>query len=132
MRTLHFYGKNSTEPGTWDQVIGERLDFNANNMSGRRVNGARLSDCGELPYEYARELVSTDVDYIVFSWSTPIMWHDATTDKWRFPRVSYSQSTSRHQRVAEFAIKIWDGTKWNTPECFDDSGAPAEVPCGGR
>lgn len=132
MRTLSFYGKERTSRETWDQVIQARIEFNAGAMSAREYITAeswRL-DFGQLPREYAEEIKSEHVVYIVFSYQTPIMWFDSETGKWRFPRVTYSRTTSKHQSIAEYAIKFWDGEKWNIPDHFDDSGVPAEVPSG--
>lgn len=133
MRELKFYGKDQTSRETWDQVITQRIPFNAGNMSGlAEAPAKRHGVYGQLPAEYAKELDNSSVDYVVYSWQTPIMWHDSATDKWRFPRVTYSQSTSRHQSHAEYSIKIWDGERWNTPSNFDDSGPRMSIPCGGR
>lgn len=121
MRELKFYGQNRTSRGTWDQVIAGLIEFNAGSMSGRQIHD-RVRNTGDLPHEYAGELKSSIVDYIVYSYQTPIMWHDGVTGKWRFPRVSYSRTTHKHQQIAEYAIKVWDGDKWNTPDSFDDSG----------
>lgn len=131
MRNLRFYGKDRTSRDTWDQVIGGGIEFNAGAMSARSYAPAesRRLKFGQLPEEYAEEIRSGHVIYIVFSYQTPIMWFDSETGKWRFPRVTYSRTTSQHQSIAEYTIKTWDGEKWNTPECFDDSGVPAEVDC---
>lgn len=132
MKTLRFYGKERTSRETWDQVISARIEFNAGAMSAREFIPAesRRLDFGQLPAEYAEEIKSGHVVYIVFSYRTPIMWFDSETGKWRFPRVTYSRTTSQHQSTAEYTIKTWDGEKWNTPECFDDSGPRSEVPSG--
>jgi len=132
MRELRFYGKDRASRETWEQIISQMIPFNAGAMRGRVVNqGAWVDNTGQLPPEYAKEIREGNPEYIVFSYETPIMWHDAVTGKWRFPRVKYSATTSSHQQHAEYAIKIWDGEKWRTPDNFDDSGIPDEVPCSG-
>lgn len=45
-----------------------------------------------------------DVDYVVFSYSTPIAWHLRSTDAWIIPNVKYSATTSTHQSVVRQAL----------------------------
>lgn len=41
--------------------------------------------------------------YVVYSYSTPIAWWDATTG-WVIPDVKYSPTTSRHQSNVRLAV----------------------------
>jgi hypothetical protein len=45
-----------------------------------------------------------DVDYVVFSYNTPIAWHLRSTDAWIIPNVKYSATTSTHQSVVRQAL----------------------------
>lgn len=58
-------------------------------------------DRGWLPNTYD---VPLDVDFVVFSYATPIAWH--TPDKgWTIPAVKYSPTTTRrHQPVVRSAL----------------------------
>lgn len=128
MKTLKFYGKDHTKREEWSRIITEMEPFNAGSMSGRLVNqGSYVDQTGDLPAEYVAELRNGSPDYVVFSYATPIMWHDSVTGKWRFPRVIYSATTARQQQHAEYAVKKWNGERWITPDSFDDSGPRLKV-----
>ena len=47
---------------------------------------------------------AADVDYIVYSYSTPIAWHLTSTDLWVMPDVKYSATTSKHQHYVRCAL----------------------------
>jgi hypothetical protein len=42
------------------------------------------------------------VDYVVYSYHTPIAWH--TPDGWTIPDHKYSVSTSKHQSAVRYAL----------------------------
>lgn len=42
------------------------------------------------------------VDYVVYSYHTPIAWH--TPDGWTIPDAKYSVSTSKHQTTVRWAV----------------------------
>jgi hypothetical protein len=50
---------------------------------------------GQLPQAWRERLAKQSVDYVVFSYVTPIAWHHAKG--WEFPDERYSQTTSTHQ-----------------------------------
>lgn len=90
----------------WKSVLSRRVDFRAATMKGvsytappaenvRRA-GHRFAT-GWLPVVVRDHLLndSDDVDYIVWSYDTPIAWH--TTDGWTFVDYSFSSTTSKHQ-----------------------------------
>lgn len=59
--------------------------------------GPNEGTVGQLPAEW-RERFYTDadeIDYVVYSYATPIAWH--VTGQWVVPPVKYSSSTSHHQ-----------------------------------
>lgn len=57
---------------------------------------------GHMPKAFADDLRDNlragNVEYIVFSYSTPIGWYHKR-EGWIIPRVSYSITTSRHQGI---------------------------------
>lgn len=60
--------------------------------------GPNEGTTGQLPTEW-RERFYTDadeVDYVVYSYATPIAWH-TVFGQWVIPPVKYSMSTSHHQ-----------------------------------
>lgn len=44
------------------------------------------------------------MDYIVYSYQTPIAWHTPGTG-WTVPDVTYSPTTSGHQRIIRTAVR---------------------------
>ena len=57
--------------------------------------------------EYYHRLIRyrpEDIDYVVFSYNTPIAWHLRSTDAWLVPTVKYSATTSTHQSVVRQAL----------------------------
>lgn len=58
---------------------------------------------GRMPHEDAERLAdATGVDYVVWSYSTPIAWHDE--QGWHVPDARYSPTTSQHQGTVRVAI----------------------------
>lgn len=58
---------------------------------------------GRMPTEHARGLAAASaLDYVVWSYGTPIAWHDE--DGWHVPATSYSVTTSQHQGTVRRAI----------------------------
>lgn len=64
-------------------------------------------DLGRLPREHGNALMldylSGRLDFIVYSYGTPIAWHRTDTG-WTVPDVRYSVTTSRHQGVVRGAV----------------------------
>jgi hypothetical protein len=88
-----------------DMPIVRRQEFEAYGaMSG--TEGSSYPYTGHLPDEHAKALLADagkgDVDYVVYSYSTPIAWH--TPKGWTIPDVKYSRTTSRHQGVVRRAV----------------------------
>ena len=52
---------------------------------------------GMLPSEFIDIL--EDAEYIVYSYETPIFWF--ANGSWHYPKVKYSNSTSRHQSICQ-------------------------------
>lgn len=92
------YISNHTSAETF---ISERREFDGNSMSGRKYAAYTT---GMLPtgWAYLFDLSRPNIDYVVYSWSTPIAWH--TPAGWVYPSVNYSSYSSRHQRYAWRAI----------------------------
>jgi hypothetical protein len=64
------------------------------------------NDC-QLPASYAYVLQEhihlQQIDYIVWSYVTPIAWHHRT-EGWTIPSTHYSVTTSKHQSVARSIV----------------------------
>lgn len=58
---------------------------------------------GRLPAEHRDAARATTVDYVVFSYGTPIAWHDSVTG-WVMPDERYSATTSAQQTKIRTAI----------------------------
>lgn len=105
-------------------LLADLAEFNAgDNLKGRWYpTGAEhmLSDrdnLGELPEHYRQEFrgAARSVDYIVWSYATPIAWHARLSggDRegsgyrgvWVIPHVRYSQTTSKHQAIISRACR---------------------------
>lgn len=64
---------------------------------------------GQLPGAW-QATVQVNADYIVYSYTTPIAWHEPGIG-WVRPLVTYSATTTRHQRTIDEAIgRIAPGT----------------------
>lgn len=79
-------------------------NFTAANMSGEATEYARQ---GRLPNDWWQVLKPQQgfgLDYVVWSYWTPIAWHNGDTQVWTIPDVSYSVSTSRHQGIVRAVL----------------------------
>lgn len=65
---------------------------------------------GQLPAEWTRIYLNTDVAYTVFSYKTPIAWQDGN-GQWTVPAVTYSKTTSQHQSKVRAAMEF-NGRKY--------------------
>lgn len=87
--------------------MGELVKFTQGNVSGAPVHDYSTPSMGRLPNFLVDQLragiASGSVDYIVWSYWTPIAWHhQATHDepgRWFVPDVKYSVTTTQHQNV---------------------------------
>jgi hypothetical protein len=59
-------------------------------------------DKGALGAEYHPSFLRAD--YAVYSYRTPIAWHDGVADEWCIPNANYSPTTSRHQNKMRAAL----------------------------
>lgn len=90
-------------------LIAARQPFTTHGALSGATPGATLShwDLGRLPRDHANAIMidylSGQLDYIVYSYGTPIAWHRADTG-WTVPDVRYSVTTSRHQGVVRQAV----------------------------
>lgn len=89
--------------------IANRRAFNEKNGVSLWATKVSESTCGvttgQLPVDVAKELnakiLANRVDYVVYSYRTPIAW---TVDGELFvPSIQYSNTTSRHQGIARRA-----------------------------
>jgi hypothetical protein len=89
-------------------AIDAREDFRVGrkNLTGRKVNPLYgPTTVGSLPEPYKAELFHARPDFVVFSYSTPIAWHDSVTGLWNIPNVRYSVTTSSHQGIVRTALR---------------------------
>jgi hypothetical protein len=79
-------------------ILANGQEIVASNMRGRRVQAGETVATGRLPAEIAEhlreQLTLCQVDYLIFSYATPVAWRYAD-GKWRVPNVRYSQTTSK-------------------------------------
>lgn len=96
------------------EFILARREFNGSSMRGRTTPNYEV---GRLPEAWRDVYYHTanDIDYIVYSFATPIAWH--TRDGlWFVPSVTYSGYSSRHQWYARRAA-MTDNTFKSRIEC---------------
>lgn len=107
------FGRNIQN--TYD-AIRNREEFNANsprdNLVGEYPNSYGRFYLGWLSEMWQDDFTETydDIDYVVYSYATPIAWH-MKSGEWVYPPVSYSPTTTGHQSVVRTALGInYDGT----------------------
>lgn len=86
--------------------IATRQEFKASALSGINVNTSGLQGAyGRLdPEEFARfKEAETRVDYVVYSYGTPIAWH-TEADGWYVVEQKFSVTTSKHQNYVRRGI----------------------------
>ncbi len=88
-------------------AINRRSTFTTHGaLRGGPTYGVALTgwDLGRLPLEYQDSIKGNPaVDYVVWSYATPIAWHNEVTGEWTIPPVKYSQTTTQHQHTARMA-----------------------------
>lgn len=88
------------------QRIADRELFKGSNLRGV----AWREGTGYLPPAYGETLndewESGLVDYIVYSYGTPIAWHNIR-EGWNIPPVKYSRTTSRHQSTVRRGASLY-------------------------
>ena|SRR5256885_8821203 len=67
-----------------------------------RAGHASTLDLGRLPAENADSLRHPTTDYVVYSYATPIAWHNMVG--WHMPDVKYSLTTTMHQHTIRTAF----------------------------
>lgn len=95
------------------EILETRADFNPDSASLRgrafeigdrgRQGMGRLPD-GDIASEYAVASRDERIDYVIFSYRTPIAWHYRDANEWRMPDTRYSVTTSKHQSKVRTAI----------------------------
>lgn len=113
---LHQYGKGGYE-GTRKRIqlaIVRGEAFQSGALKGTPYDHVPLGiTLGQLPDDWNAVFTwqADTIDYIVWSYQTPIAWHynegDALDpDRWVIPDVRYSHTTTRHQGFARVALAI--------------------------
>jgi hypothetical protein len=91
-------------PGKIRKAVKELKSFRIGNVSGQTY----LSGTGRLPEEYSvllnTQSRSGQVQYVLYSYSTPMAWLLEGGD-WVRPPVKYSVTTTGHQSVFASAIR---------------------------
>jgi hypothetical protein len=85
--------------------ISTRQEFKASALSGVNANeSGLLGSFGRLNAEEFAQFKQDEirVDYIVYSYGTPIAWH--TLGGWYVVEQKFSQTTSKHQGLVRRAI----------------------------
>lgn len=82
--------------------IANRIAFKANNLYGYLwpLCGEFTPAIGMLPSDYLDQLQG--VEYIVYSYGTPIAWFKK--GEWTIPALKYSSTTSKHQNYVRRAV----------------------------
>ena len=82
--------------------IANRIAFNGSNLAGYLWPLCRefTPSIGMLPADYLDELKG--VEYIVYSYGTPIAWFK--NGEWTIPALKYSVTTSKHQNYVRRAV----------------------------
>lgn len=100
------------------EPIRDRVNFNANSMSGRWTNDA---DFGRMENTTGRNLFTSmmrehlrqsETMFVVYSYATPIAWYSPLQERWYYVNEKYSPTTTQHQRIVRMAIDTWDGESW--------------------
>lgn len=62
---------------------------------------------GRLPQEYRESFLAVLplIDYVIYSYGTPIAWHTPTAAGWQVPDARYSVTTTQHQNRVRVAIE---------------------------
>lgn len=121
--TITKIGARSNAIDAYRPLLVDLAAFDAGaNVKGRRYSGgvaymvADPANVGQLPQHYREQFAAdaTLIDYVVWSYETPIAWHVADVDGgpstgydgfWEIPWVRYSQTTSQHQARITGAIR---------------------------
>lgn len=87
-------GNHATAPG----LIHDRKDWKATNMSGENVKPGTHKSAGLLNGPDRDKFFATTymIDYIVYSFATPIAWH-YTDGTWYKVSQRWGVTTSKHQ-----------------------------------
>lgn len=110
---LGHYGRS--KPAMWTayrDALKARKHFQAHNVEGipaplplhRTTNLKPVRGSLRAPAGSDRGASLDHADYVVFSYDTPIAWHDAERDAWVIPDVRYSVTTSKHQGTIRTAV----------------------------
>lgn len=87
-------------------AIGVKLAAREPFLTGAQLSGwpgsVGAASVGQLPKEW-HDTVQANADYVVVSYHTPIAWHERGIG-WVRPLVTYSQTTTRHQKTIDEAI----------------------------
>jgi hypothetical protein len=88
--------------GWWvlKDILTNRQEFK--NTTGNFRGLSYTLGTGILPESWAKAFKAANVDYVIYSYSTPIAW--LANGKWITPDVNYSITTKQHQNKTNTAI----------------------------
>lgn len=109
VKRLTGYGENSTDFRELAGYLSRGEEWRMGTMRAiNRYPNQYFGNTGNLPAtEEQRESLDRS-DYVIYSYYTPIAWHDV--DKgWVQPDVKYSRTTTKHQGRIAVAISVLEG-----------------------
>lgn len=106
------HGQNRTDSRTLAEWLRAKEEFTGNSASGKTV-GKYDTYSDRLRYAVSEDVVRSfengvrdgDVDYVVYSYATPMAWH-SQTDGWVMPDAKYSVTTSKFQGTLAAALSV--------------------------
>lgn len=91
------------------RAIRQGEDFATSGALKGEVN-PRWVGPGRMRPEDGRELYVAQsvvgIDYVVYSYGTPIAYRTEDTGEWVVPDVKYSVTTSKHQGMVQYALRM--------------------------
>jgi len=100
---LGMYGKGRTSWIDFRDVIlsGEAFTISSGTFYGGPVKPGYAAhlEMGRMPNN-EREIfraLAPEIDYVIYSYATPIAWHERGADVWHLTEAGHSNSTKRHK-----------------------------------
>jgi hypothetical protein len=106
MERLYSYGQNHTNFYELAKRLKARSEWYMGQMIGKPVANGYGYYTGHMP-QYLKDKFFAQahvIDYIVWSYDTPIAWH--TNTGWELPEYTYSATTTKHQGKINVALSV--------------------------
>lgn len=88
-------------------AIPDEFNLDKDSLRGRAVNGTEWISFGRLSNEHKDSFRKPGLEYVIFSYLTPIAWR--TNGQWVMPDVRYTVQTSKHQGKVRNALSQISG-----------------------